>query len=144
MPRTESRTKTGIWGDDDFCKLPRDAQRRYWQLYSQSNISLCGVVAYTPGRWCRQASDDSLEAILYDLGVLQEHHFIVADFDTEEILVRSFMRNDGVWKSPKTREPAKGASKGVLSIAIRTALGREMDRLAADFDTQSDTPCEGN
>lgn len=141
MARTESRTKTGIWNDDEFCKLPRDAQHRYWQLYSQSNITLCGVIAYTPGRWTRQSADDGLEALMVDLKLLEDQRYIVADFDTEEVLVRSFMRNDGVWKSPKTRGAAKSASASVISSALRSALECEMARLSEEFpDTEGDTP----
>lgn len=132
MPRTESRTKVGIWSDEEFTKLPRLAQHRYWQLYSQSNISLCGVVAYTPGRWRRQSADDSPEAILDDLQALSENRYVIVDFDTEEIFVRSFMRSDHVWSNPKTRGAAIAVSKSVLSTVLRSAIEVEMRRLEED------------
>lgn len=144
MARTESRTKTGIWSNDDFCKLPALAQRRYWQLYSQPNITLCGVVAYTPGRWTRQCCDDTEELLLADLQRLADGRFIIIDYDTEEVFVRSFMRNDGVWKSEKTRGAAIGAAGTVLSTGLRDAIRVEMDRLGDStkplVDTPSDTP----
>lgn len=129
MPRKESRTNVGIWSDEEFTKLPRLAQHRYWQLYSQSNISLCGVVAYTPGRWRRQSHDDTSEAILDDLQVLSENRYLVVDFDTEEIFVRSFMRNDHVWDNPKTRGAAIAVAGGVLSTVLRSSIDVEMARL---------------
>lgn len=134
MPRKESRTKVGIWSDDDFTKLPRLAQHRYWQLYSQSNISLCGVVAYTPGRWSRQSADDGCEEILADLEVLADQRYIVVDFDTEEIFVRSFMRNDHVWQNPKTRGAAIASSQTVLSTVLRSAIEVEMSRLEREAE----------
>lgn len=138
MPRTESRTKTATWSDDEFTKLPRLAQHRYWQLYSQSNISLCGVLAYTPGRWTRQSGDDALEAILDDLQVLSENRYIVVDFDTEEIFVRSFMRNDHVWDNPKTRGAAVALSKAVLSTILQSSIEVEMARLEQEAREKAD------
>jgi hypothetical protein len=129
MPRKESRTSVEIWSDEEFTKLPRHAQHRYWQLFSQPNISLCGVVAYTPGRWGRQSADDGTEAILADLQTLVEHRYIAVDFDSEEIFVRSFMRNDHVWDNPKTRGAAIAVSKTVLSTVLRSAIEVEMARL---------------
>jgi hypothetical protein len=129
LPRTESRTKTAIWSDEEFCKLSGSAQRRYWQLYSQPNISLCGVVAYTPGRWSRQCCDDGEEQILADLEALSDAHYIIVDFDTEEIFVRSFMRSDHVWPNPKIRGAAIASVTSVLSTVLRDAIGVEMARL---------------
>ena len=129
MARTESRTKTSIWTNPDFVELTCHAQRLYWMLFSQPTISLCGVLAYTPGRWRGMAADESREAIEESLTELSEAGFIVVDRDTEEVLVRSFMRNDGVWNSPKTRAAATGHIEAVLSEDIRDALSDEVSRL---------------
>lgn len=139
MARTESRTKTDIWNNEDFRALTRNAQRLYWLIYSQPTISLCGVVAYTPGRWARLSSDDTVEDIRTAMGELEVERFIVTDLDTEEVFVRSFMRNDGVWRSPKTQGAARDQSKAVMSRGMREAISVEMRRLDdGDTDTAPD------
>lgn len=144
MARTESRTKTSIWNDDEFKELTGAQQHLYWMLYSQSTISLCGVLAYTPGRWARNSSDGSVDEISVLLKGLEKSRHIVVDLDAEEVFVRSFMRNDGVWRSPKTRGAAIGQASLVGSCGIRRAIQEEIDRLELEFptepDTQADTP----
>lgn len=146
MPRSESRTKTGIWNDTDFRALSKDAQRLYWLLYSQGTISLCGVIAYTPGKWARMAKDDTVDQIEATLHELEKHDFIVVDWEEEEVFVRSFMRNDGVWNSPKTRSAAIAASKHITSARILAAYRVEVERLNAELhekelNAQANTLC---
>lgn len=129
MARTEARTKTSIWSNSDFIALPTTAQRTYWQLFSQPTISLCGVLAYTPGRWARLSSDGTIEATKADIETLAAGRFIVVDEVTEEVFVRSFIRNDGVWRSPKTRRAALDQVASVLSKSIRDAIAVEIERL---------------
>lgn len=146
MARTQSRTKTDIWNDDEFKALTRSAQRLYWVLYSQPTISLCGVLACTPGRWSRLASDDTLEGVWLALKELEsaESRFIIIDLETEEIFVRSFMRNDGVWNSPKTKSAAKDRVSAVMSQGLRQAIDVEMCRLDDEYEkSQADTLCDG-
>jgi hypothetical protein len=139
MARTESRTRVSIWSNEEFRDLTRDAQRVYWLLYSQPNINLCGVLAYTPGRWARYAADDGAEGIRTAVNELATHRFVLVDQDTEEIFVRSFMRNDGVWRSPKTRGAARGQVSTVMSKSLRDAIECEMARLEdEDPDTRPD------
>jgi hypothetical protein len=107
-------------------------------LYSQPNISLCGVIAYTPGRWARLSADgtvDGIEVLLKELGKY-DPPYVIVDHDTEEIFVRSFMRNDGVWRSPKTRGSAVAQAAGVMSEGIRRAIAEEIRRLETEGDTE--------
>ena len=146
MPRSESRTKTGIWNDADFRALSCHAQRVYWLLYSQGTISLCGVLAYTPGKWARMAKDDTVDQIERSLHELEKAGFIVCDWEEEEVFIRSFMRNDGVWNSPKTRSGAVAAAKHVTSARILASFRTEVERLNVEqrnkeLNALVDTPC---
>jgi hypothetical protein len=142
MPRTEARTKTSLWRDSDFVALPASAQRTYWLIYSQPTISLCGVVALTIPRWALLAADTSAPALEADLAVLEQASFIVVDYETQEVLVRSFMSHDGVWSSPKTRGAALGQLEHIMSDTIRAAVLSEIAKLdgKGQLDTLSDTP----
>lgn len=125
MARTESRTKTSIWTDEDFKVLTSRAQRMYWLLYSQSTISLCGVLAMTARRWAATAPDETLETVHQALGELEEHNFILVDRDTEEVFVRTFVRHDGVARSPKTCEAAWKQLNNIDSPVIQQAAVAE-------------------
>jgi hypothetical protein len=141
MARSESRTKVSIWSNEDFITLSRQAQRVYWMVYSQPTISLCGVLAFTPGRWSRYASDGTVSDIEDAIADLERSHFVIVDRDTEEVFVRSFMRNDGVWRSPKTRGAARDQVNTVMSKTLREAVAVEMSRL--DRESLTDGACGG-
>src|ERR1035437_6700582 len=143
MSRTQSRTKTDIWNNEEFRALSCNAQRLYWLLYSQPTISLCGVLALTAGRWCRIAQDDSRKDVDPGLTELEAARFVIIDYQTEEVFVRSFMRNDGVWNSPKTQSAARDRVSAVMSSPLRRAIAVEMGRLdGGDEKDQPDTPSD--
>ena len=159
MARTESRTKCSIWRDKDFLALSDSAQLLYWRLYSQPTISLCGVLPLTVHRWAGMSATASVEGVRAALDELASapRPFIVIDDDSEELWVRSFVRNDGVLNSPKTREAAWNQLDAIVSSIIRPlaeqALGShagpgakapESPNAQANtlWDTPSDTPRE--
>lgn len=139
MPRIESRTKTAIWADEDFRKLTGRAQRMYWLLYSQPTISLCGVLALTERRWANGAVDETVETVRTALEELQDHGYVLVDFDTEEVFVRSFARHDGVARSPKTFPVAWKQLAQIASSALKIAAEKELALLG---DRPSDTPLD--
>lgn len=119
MPRSESRTRTAIWSDDDFVALSERAQRLYWFLYSQPTINLTGILPMTLKRWASKASDSTEEGLTQTLAELENHNFVVVDFQTEELWIRSFARHDGVGNSPKTRIAAWGQLDHIFSRKLR-------------------------
>lgn len=131
MARTESRTKTAIWANPDFTKLPGRAQRMYWLLYSQPTISLCGVVALTERRWASSASDETTDTVRGALQELQDADFVLIDYDTEEVLVRTFARHDGVWRSPKTFGPAWHQLHSIGSARLRVEAYKQLTELGS-------------
>lgn len=140
MARTEARVKVSIWANPEFRALSRAAQRTYLMLFTQPNITLCGVLAVTPGRWAKYASDGDTAELVTAFEELEAANFIVLDVDSEELFVRSFMRNDGVWRSPQTRGAARSQAEQVMSETLRAAIRVEMDRL--DEKDQPDTPSD--
>lgn len=122
VTRKESRTQTTIWSDrEGFLLLSCRAQRMYWLLYSQSTISLCGVLALTVKRWANLASDESEETVTEALTELEKGDYIAVDWDSEEVFVRTFARHDRVNNSPKTWPAAWDQLGNVLSPALRKA-----------------------
>ena len=116
MARGHGRILTSIWEDADFLALEEREQRLYLFLISQPNLNHAGLLDLTLRRWSRKArglTSADLENLLQSL---EAARFIVMDDDTEELLIRSFIRNDGVWRMPKVM----GAMvSGALEISSR-------------------------
>lgn len=132
MARDHARIDLEIWNDDDFRELSPRAQHLYFVLLTSPTLSYCGVCDWRPSRiiplaggWTR----DGLEAAAEELA---ERLYIVVDEDTEEVLVRSFIRNDGLMKQPKMAVAMAKAFAGVASKSIRGVIAHELKRLHAD------------
>jgi len=149
VARTQARVHVSLWQDADFVALSISAQRLYLALLSQPTITLLGVLALTPSRWGRLASDGTLESVLGDLRELESHRFIVVDEETEELLVRSFLRYDGGWQSARTREAAVKQRTLVASKRLLAAIDEEIARLRRggrppdETKDQANTPSDG-
>lgn len=129
MARGHGRILTSIWEDDDFLDLDEQEQRLYMFLISQPNLNHAGLLDLTLRRWSRKArglTSAELEKVLQSL---EAARFIVMDDDTEELLIRSFVRNDGVWKQPKVMGAMVAGAMEISSKVLRRALLAEMDRI---------------
>jgi hypothetical protein len=122
MARVHGIVKTSIWTDQDFRALSAGAQRAYLMLLSQPQINNCGVLPYVPRRWAKMAPDDTPEAFASALDELAEKTFIVVDEDTEEVLVRTFIRHDRIASQPQLVKAALREFGEVESEPIRRVL----------------------
>jgi len=129
MPRREARIQTAIWDDDDFLALNATEQRMYMFLISQDDLAHDGVLALRERRWSGKAADTSAASIENDLTALVEGGFVVVDEDTEELLIRSFIRGDQVYRQPNVLRSAADHLPLVKSRAIRVALLAELERV---------------
>lgn len=138
VSRKEARIFTSIWKDQDFIVLPPSPQWLYMFLLSQDDLAYCGVLPLRPGRWVRKAEGLTTAAIRADLAVLAGAGFIVTDEETGEVLVRSLIRRDGIWKMPNIMKAAQDSAASVESPEIRAALLAELERLpAAESDSKA-------
>lgn len=138
MARGHGRILTSIWDDSDFLALPADHQRLYLFLISQPNLNHAGLLPVTLRRWASKAPDRSVKDVRTHLLGLDAAGFVVLDEDTEELLIRSFVRNDGVWKQPRVMGAMVSAAMEISSRRLRAALLREVDRIP--LDELSDAP----
>lgn len=129
MARGHGRILTSIWEDNDFLALDREQQGMYLFLISQPNLNHAGLLPLTLKRWSRKARGLSTSQLEKALTELDAARFIVVDDDTEELLIRSFIRNDGVWKQPKVMGAAVAGALEISSRRLRRALLDEMDRV---------------
>ncbi|MEU9415211.1 hypothetical protein [Streptomyces sp. NPDC048272] len=129
MARGHGRILTSIWEDDDFLDLDPAEQRLYMFLISQPNLNHAGLLDLTLRRWARKARGLTSADLEKLLQTLDARRFIVMDEDTEELLIRSFIRNDGVWRMPKVMGAAVSGALEISSKRLRQALLAEMDRI---------------
>jgi hypothetical protein len=146
VPRTEARIFISIWRDEDFLALPPSAQRLYLFLLSQHDLSYCGVMPLIPQRWASKAAGLTLADIERDLKTLEgtaypsanpdparaRTPFVIIDRDTGELLIRSLLRRDGIWKQPNLLKQARDSADQVESRQILGVLLAELYRLPLD------------
>ncbi|MFJ1647939.1 hypothetical protein [Streptomyces sp. NPDC088258] len=132
MARGHGRILTSIWEDTDFLALDEKEQRLYLFLISQPNLNHAGLLDLTLRRWARKASGLTVAELEKRIGRLEEARFVVVDDDTEELLIRSFVRNDGVWRMPKVMGAMVSGALEISSPQLQRALLDEMDRIPLD------------
>lgn len=132
MARGHGRILTSIWDDADFLALGEREQRLYLFLISQPNLNHAGLLDLTLRRWSRKARGLTSAELEKTLQALEAARFIVMDDDTEELLIRSFVRNDGVWKQPKVMGAMVSGALEISSWRLRRALLAEVDRIPMD------------
>lgn len=129
MPRSHARLGTSIWTDSDFLARSALAQRLYMVLISQPNLGHAGILTIACRRWARLAPDTTEDDIRAGLAELDAADFLVVDEDTDEVLIRSFIRNDHVWKQPKVLAVAITEAAGMTSPRLRDRVARELRRI---------------
>lgn len=129
MARGHGRILSTIWEDNDFIALDRAQQGTYLFLISQPNLNHAGLLPLTLRRWSRKAHGLTTAGLEKTLAELDAARFIVLDDDTEELLIRSFIRNDGVWRQPRVMGAAVSGALEISSRLLRRALLEEMNRI---------------
>lgn len=132
MAREHARILSRIWTDELFCARSAMAQRLYLLMISQASVNNAGVLPLTIRRWAQKAPDTEPEDVETSLMELESTLFVIVDHDTEEVLIRSFMRNDGVAKQPKVLINACNVARQVESATIREQLAVELRRIGTD------------
>ena len=143
-----------IWRDQDWKKLTPDAQWLYLLLLSQPTMNTAGILPLQCSKWARYAEGTTEARVRAAVDVLADKRFIYVDGDTEEVLVRSFVRH-GLTPSWKLLKAAVECACKAQSSAIRAVFldelkrseGYEKDELAGSVkvlvDTLSDTVSDG-
>ena len=142
MPRTHGRIMASIWNDEDFLGLTEGPQRLYLFLLSQPDLSHAGLVPMRVRRWAKKVMGGTTTAVMQHLNRLEETAFVVADEDTEEVLIRTFVRNDGVYKQPKVMLRMREDARQIESPRLRAAFRSELDRLPL-YELSDEPPARG-
>ena len=122
--------RTDIWRDEDWRDLSTDAQWLYEFLISQPVTSTAGVLPLQMTKWARCARDMTTDRVAAAVELLSERRYIVVDYDTEEVLVRSYIRHGAAATgTPNVMLSALRCAVSVQSTELRQALLDEISRL---------------
>ena len=129
MARSFGRILAAIWDDEDFKALSPTGQRMYLFLLTQADLEHSGLIPLRERRWAKSCGALTADQVSADLKELAAGRFIVVDEDNEELLVRSLIRRDEVWKQPNVYKAAAISAVAAQSPAIKAVLHAETVRL---------------
>lgn len=129
MARDHARVNLALWNDDDFLDLPYPAQHLYLVLWTHPDLSYAGVVDWHPGRIASRAAGWTVDEVNAAAQCLEARLFIVIDHETQECLIRSWVRWDGLMKQPIMAVSFAKARASVASREIRGVIVHEALRL---------------
>jgi hypothetical protein len=128
MPRDHARIQVARWHDDDFKALAPDAQHMYDTILSQPGLSYAGVIDYFPTRLATLAKGNTAKRVSVAIEKLSVARFVVVDEATAELLIRSFVRHDGVLARTNMGKAVARAFGRIMSPALRSAVLDELAR----------------
>lgn len=129
MAREYARIRISIAGDADVEELTLAAQWLYFRvLIPEAKLSHCGVADWRPRRLLGKARGLTLATVLEAAAELEAARFALFDDDTEEVLVRSYVRSEELFRNPKMAVAVADAFLGVASKPLRAAVVAEVRR----------------
>jgi len=111
-----------IWRDRDFLALPSSVQRTYMMLATQPNINSAGVLTLAAARWATYAPDTTPASIAADIEVLEAARYVVVDRSTDELMVRTLIVHDELYKQRNGPRSIEIAMSEVLSDTIADCI----------------------
>ena len=129
MPSEFTRMNRDIWSSDEFLDLSAAAQHLYFVLWTHPSLSFCGSVDWHPGKLATRAADLTPELVI-EAGIeLAQKLFIVVDPDTEEVLVRSWIKHDGLCRQPNMAVAMSKDRANLSSRSLRGVVVHEVAKL---------------
>jgi hypothetical protein len=129
MAREHARLWLDINSDDDFEALPFEAQGFYTRVVlTLADLSYCGVARWLPKKLTTKAPDLTYARIMAAAQALETGRYCLFDLDTEEVLVRSFIRRDQLLRNPKYAAAVLRTYNDVASKSLRAAVVTEVRR----------------
>jgi hypothetical protein len=129
MARSYAQIHQRIWADPTWRALGVDAQHLYLLLISQPQMNLAGVLPLQLRKWSSCVAGWDIADVAEALGRLRDDRFVLVDEDTEEVLVRSLIRNDGGYKTPGVLKSILKFAEATQAEALRRELAVELGRL---------------
>lgn len=128
MPRDHARMRLDMWSDEDYTSLTSSEQWLYERLLMHAGLSYCGVTEWRPGRLAASAVDlSAVDVEMFAVGA-ELKTFLVIDRDTEEVLIRSFVKHDKLMDKWNMAAAVANSFHRVASKALRGVIVHELQR----------------
>lgn len=128
MARDRATINIDIWSDADFRDLTFGAQSLYFKLTTHSKLDYAGCVEFHPGRLAAMSREMTSGDVMVAAQELSDKWYCVFDQTTDEALVRSFVRHDGLMKQPRLAVSMAKAYGAIASNKIRAVVVHELQR----------------
>jgi hypothetical protein len=115
-----------MWRKEGHDQTSKDARWLYVTILCDETLNQAGMVRLSIDLWADDAGMTAEEA-RDALRELVDHRFVVVD--RHELLVRTFIRNDGVADQPNVLRNALELARQIRSPVIRRALAAELRKL---------------
>lgn len=129
MARSYAQVGTNLWTEPTIRTLNKTQQRAYLLVLTQPELSRCGVLPYRLKRLAALAGDDNPSSLRKDLKALAKTRHLVIDEDAEEILVRTYVRHDGLLAQPQIVATMVDDYQLIESPTLRLAFLAELRRI---------------
>jgi hypothetical protein len=142
MARSHAKIVCSVWQDPSWCALKPREQWAFTLLLSQPKLSLVGCLDYMPNRWTTFGEGLTVEYIDRCMDGLEAASYVCIDRETDEILVRTFTRHDGIpITNERLRKGLWGAYGQVASAGLRKVAVDNMPGEFFDFDVPPEADC---
>lgn len=133
MPNPHAVLRSTIWDDADYLDLGPVLRDLFTFMISQDDLLKNGVIAIRLNRWALKLRYDRAELVAL-LEKLAAARFVVIDWAYEELLVRTYIRNDEVYRQPNQLKAARAGLASVSSMELKASILVECERIARDCD----------
>lgn len=133
MAREVANVQTSLWGNPEWKGLGVVEQWLYLHLMSHPTLSYAGVADWLPKRFAASSAGLTAEQVVAAAVKLQEARFVYISEATDEILIRSFLRHDGLLKQPRLSVSMVNAFAAIASLDIQKIVVNELQKLSREF-----------
>ena len=131
--RDFAQIRLSIWNDDEFADLSADAQLLYFTLISHPSMNRAGVGTWHAGRMAAFNRTWTTDAVIDAAVELMTTKFVVIDENTDEYLVRTFIRHDGLMKQRNLATTMAREFATIGSRTLKAVVVHELARLREEF-----------
>jgi len=130
------RLQRDIRLDPDYRALTLEAQWLYKELLI--DVDFIGVADWAPWKIAKIATGTELLRVETAAAELRAALFIVVDDETREVLVRTFVKHDGLYKQPNMCVAMVKAFRKVGSPTLQGVISHELHRICTTVSDEID------
>lgn len=130
MARTYARIDVQRFHDGDWRALTLAQKAVFDMMLTHPKLSLCGALDLKYGSLCGYSTDLDVDTLSGHLEALEAARFVAVDWATDEAVIRTFVRHDGVLQNQNLAKGMWSAWVAVESPALRRVVLDNLPELA--------------